>query len=98
MPIKKSAIKRAKQNIVRRTRNRVLKTNFRSAVKEVAYDIGAGKKGELSKNVSKAFAAIDKAAKENAIHKNTAARKKSRLMKKVSASEKNIKLVSAKEK
>lgn len=82
MPIKKSAVKRAKQNIVRRDKNRVLKKTFREAVKEVSRDIEGKKADQAAEDVSKAFQALDKAAKRNAIHKNAAARRKSKLMKK----------------
>lgn len=82
MPIKKSAIKRAKQNIVRRDRNRALKKAFRLNIKEIIADLKSDPK-KAQEKIAAAYKTIDKAAKENAIHKNSAARKKSRLMKKV---------------
>jgi len=85
MPIKKSAIKRAKQNITRRDHNRSLKQAFRLNVKNILKDIKAGKTEDAVKNLPAAYKALDKAAKKNAIHKNAAARRKSRLMKKINA-------------
>lgn len=85
MPIKKSATKRAKQSIVRRKKNRILKKTFREAVKEVSSDIKEKKADKASENISKAIQALDKAAKNNVIHKNAAARRKSRLMKRANA-------------
>lgn len=85
MPIKKSAIKRAKQNIVRRDKNRALKKTFRESVKSITKDIRAKKTGETAKTLSQTYAALDKAAKTNAIHKNAAARRKSRIAKKINA-------------
>jgi len=43
--------------------------------------VGGGKLSEAKALLSKAYAAIDKAAKMNTFHKNTAARKKSQLAK-----------------
>lgn len=85
MPIKKSAVKRVKQNIKSRSENRALKEAFRLNVKNILKDLKAGKKEEVIKNLPATYKALDKAAKNNAIHKNTAARRKSRLMKKINA-------------
>lgn len=72
MPIKKSAIKALKQSEVRRVRNAVKKRNIKSVMK--ATD---------KKELPKAQSVIDKAAKTDYIHKNKAARLKSRLAKKL---------------
>lgn len=85
MPIKKSAIKRAKQNIERRDHNRALKKAFRVKIKDILKKAAAGEAKKATKDVSEAYKALDKAAKKGAIHKNTAARKKSRLAKKLKA-------------
>ena len=98
MPIKKSAIKRAKQSIVRRDRNRALKTSFREAVKDVKKNISKNQE-EAIKKASLAYQKLDKAAKNGAIHKNAAARRKSRLMKNLNAGlKKPITLTAIKEK
>lgn len=83
MPIKKSAIKKAKQDLVKKARNKLIKISFRSKIKETKEAIAEGKIKEASQSLISAFSALDKAAKKNVIHKNTAARKKSRLAKKV---------------
>lgn len=85
MPIKKSAIKRAKQSIVRRDKNRALKKNFRETVKTITKDLHEKKTDAVASKLSEAYKALDKAAKNNAIHKNAAARRKSRLTKKINA-------------
>lgn len=78
MPIIQSAKKRARQTKVREARNRLTKKNMRESVKALLEDAKSGGKnaGELFK---KAQANIDIAVKKNVLHKNTGARKKSRL-------------------
>ncbi len=53
----------------------------RTVTKDVKKLVGGGKLSEAKALLSKAYAAIDKAAKMNTFHKNTAARKKSQLAK-----------------
>ena len=72
----KSASKRARQTAVRALRNRSVLTGLRKMQK----GIGAGTK-PAAKEVEAMISAIDKAAKRGIIHKNAAARRKSRLMK-----------------
>ena len=74
MPVIKSAKKKLKQDKKRTLANKKLKDLMKMAVKT------AGKKSS-EENISKAFRAIDKAAKANVIHKNKAARMKSALSK-----------------
>ena len=59
--------------------------SYKKERKAVLDLLKAGKKAEAKKALSKAYKAIDKAAKGNTIHKNTAARYKSRLAQKVAA-------------
>jgi small subunit ribosomal protein S20 len=77
----KSALKRANQNAIRRLRNKTVKTRVKNAVKEVraAADGKAG--DQLVTNLNSAKSTIDVAAKKGVIHRNTAARKISRLAK-----------------
>ncbi len=79
----KSAIKRAKQNETRRIRNKATKSAMKTAIKKVrtAKDEGAENTAELLKQ---AQSSIAKAAKKGVLHKNTAARKVSKLTKYVS--------------
>lgn len=74
MPILKSAIKKLKQDKKRTEVNKVYRENLRRAVKEA-------RKVKTAKAVKLAYSALDKAAKQKVIHKNKAARLKSRLMK-----------------
>lgn len=74
MPILKSAIKKLKQDKKRTKVNKVYRENLRRAVK-------TARKEKTAKAVKLAYSALDKAAKKKVIHKNKAARLKSRLMK-----------------
>ena len=82
----KSALKRARQNEIRRMRNKSSKTRVKSVVKEVraAAESGDGAEG-LQTQLNEAKSAIAKAAKSGVIHKRTAARKVSRLTKLVNS-------------
>ena len=75
----KSALKRAKQNELRRLRNKAVKTRVKSAVKTVRTADADAAESELKA----AQSVIDRAAKKGVIHKRTAARKVSRLRKAV---------------
>lgn len=76
----KSAAKRAKQNEIRRIRNKSTRSAMNTAVKKVvlAKEAGADNTAEL---LNAAKSVIAKAAKKGVLHKNTAARKTSRLAK-----------------
>jgi len=81
----KSAIKRNKQNEKRRLRNRIYRGTARTYVARARTAL-AGKDGEAAEAATLlAVAALDKAAAKGVIHKNNAARRKSRLMKKLAA-------------
>jgi small subunit ribosomal protein S20 len=79
MPNTKSAIKAARQNIKRRVVNLKALEAIKKSAKQVRKFASAGNKSEAAKALSAAFAALDKAAKKNIIHKNNASRHKSRL-------------------
>lgn len=78
----KSALKRARQNVVRQLRNRSVKSRVKTEVKAVraALKTDPAKVADTLKN---AQSVIDKAAKKGVIHKRTAARKISRLTKQI---------------
>ena len=85
MPIKHAAEKALRQTKKRRAKNLVvlkniktLSVNFRKAIEKK----DKAKAGELAKNLIKAY---DKAVSNGYLKKNTAGRKKSRLMKKLNA-------------
>lgn len=74
MPVTKQARKKLRQDLKREIRNRDLKSKFKKTLKSTRTSPTAKKLSEASK-------VIDKAAKKNVIHKNKAARLKSRLAK-----------------
>ncbi len=81
MPITKSAIKALRASKKKRVFNLRRKDAMKDAVKEVKKLASAKKPADAEKLLSSAYKAIDKAAKRGVIKKNTAARKKSRLVK-----------------
>ena len=82
MPNKKSAEKELRKNIKRNAQNTKVKDTMKKAVKNSLKVVANG--GKVAKeDLSKTIKAIDKAAKKGVIKKNTAARKKSRLQKKI---------------
>ncbi len=81
----KSQIKRNKQNEKRRIRNRVFVGRARTYVKKARLAIEAGGQEEAAAATLQAISALDKAAEKGVIHKNNAARRKSRLMKHLNA-------------
>jgi small subunit ribosomal protein S20 len=80
----KSAKKRAKQNLVRRQRNRSVKTKLKTLEKKLraAKESGDDSMMELMRQNQ---SALQKASQKGIIHKNTASRKISRLSKLVHA-------------
>lgn len=76
----KSQIKRNRQNDKRRLRNRVYRGTARIAVRSARTAMDAGVPESKAALVS-AISALDKAAEQGVLHKNNAARRKSRLMK-----------------
>lgn len=82
----KSQIKRNRQNDKRRLTNRVYRGEARIAVKDARAAI-EGSAPETKEELKKAISALDKAAEKGVIHKNNAARRKSRLMKAFAAME-----------
>lgn len=81
MPIKASAKKALRQSKRRRIRNLKRKGAAKDIVKKIKKLIIAKKIDEARKLIPLAYKAIDKSAKTGVIKKNTASRKKSRLMK-----------------
>ena len=74
-----SARKRARQSEKRRQHNASLRSELRSAVKTVKKAIEAGDKNAAKSVFQGAASVIDSIADKNIIHKNKAARHKSRL-------------------
>ena len=85
MATHKSAIKRHRQSLKRRHRNRLAKGAVRSALKEVVSAAKAGDKKAASDVLRAAERTVAKAAAKGILHRNNAARKISRVAKLVSA-------------
>lgn len=75
----KSALKRARQNEVRRLRNKSMKTQTKNVTKRVRQAVNEKSIETARSELDAAKSVIDKAAKKGVIHKNTASRKISRL-------------------
>lgn len=81
----KSAIKRAKTNEIRRERNASQKSAMRTAVKKFLAAVEQQDSEKAAVLYQQAARTLDKAVTKGLIHKNAAARKKSRLSKKLHA-------------
>jgi small subunit ribosomal protein S20 len=81
----KSAIKRNKQSEKRRVLNRVYRGKARTFVAKARLAIGEKDADKAKAATLEAIAALDKAAQKGVIHKNNAARRKSRLMKRLAS-------------
>ncbi|MDH3356025.1 MAG: 30S ribosomal protein S20 [Desulfobacteraceae bacterium] len=77
----KSALKRARQNEIRRLRNKSVRTRVKSIVKDVRLSVSEDSKEAALKKLDIAKTNIDRAAQKGVIHKKTASRKISRLSK-----------------
>ena len=74
-----SAKKRIRQNAIRRQQNKSRKSAMKSAMKKVFAACDQGDADTARTLIPQAMTLIDKAAKANAIHSKTAARRKARL-------------------
>ena len=78
----KSQIKRNKQNVVDRERNKAVKSELRTRTKTAVAAVGTENEETALRSAVKR---IDKAASKGVIHKNQAANKKSGLMRRINA-------------
>ncbi|PYO56341.1 MAG: 30S ribosomal protein S20 [Candidatus Rokuibacteriota bacterium] len=78
----RSAIKRMKQSEQRRQRNRAARSTIRSSVKTARTAL-AGKSSDSRAAVQEAIRTLDRAVTRGVMHRNTAARKKSALARKL---------------
>ena len=85
MPNIKSAIKRVSVIEKKTLRNNMIKSEYKTAVKRFEEALANGNMEEATKLFSKATQKIDQACTKGVIVKNTAARKKSNLAKKLNA-------------
>lgn len=81
----KSALKRNRQSLVRRSRNRANKSKVKNAIKAIDLAIEQNSLEDAQAALKAAVPVICKAAVKGAIHKNNASRKVSRLTKRVNA-------------
>ena len=81
MPNTASAKKRLRQNDKLRIRNKAAKSNMRTTIRAVRNAVKAGDAEAAQTQFRLACKKLDRAAAKNLIHKNAAARSKSRLSK-----------------
>ncbi len=79
MPNHKSAEKRVRQNEKRRAVNRSNRSDLRTQIKKLRTALTASDKNQSQELLTPTVSAIDKAVNKGILHKNTAARYKSRL-------------------
>jgi small subunit ribosomal protein S20 len=74
-------MKHARQNERRRAHNRIYRSSARTHVKKARRLIEAGDLDQAQAQIAATISALDRAAQKGVIHKNNAARRKSRLVK-----------------
>ncbi len=79
----KSALKRIRVAAVKTARNRHIKSTIKTVIKRYQEALTAGDKDKAQEALITAQKMIDKAVSKGVMHKNNAARKKSRLAKKL---------------
>ena len=80
-----SGIKAKRQTATRRARNKSEMSKIRTNVKKTRQALAAGKADEVNARMPELFSVLDKGVKRGRLHKNTAARRKSRIAKKLAA-------------
>lgn len=80
-----SAKKRIRQNAKRRARNRWRKAQTKEAVRAFDESLRTGDLDAAKENLKVVYKRLDKIAGKGTIHKNTAARKKSRLARRLAS-------------
>jgi small subunit ribosomal protein S20 len=78
-----SAQKVARSSIRRQARNKAVSSLVKTDIAKAEKLITAGNKEEAAKAIAAAASVLDKSVNKNKIHANAAARKKSRMMKKL---------------
>lgn len=77
----KSAIKRIRSSERKRLQNRIVRGRARTAVKRVRQALEGGDVAGAQQSILVAIRSLDKAVSKGVLHRNNAARRKSRLMK-----------------
>jgi len=88
MPTTKSAVKRVKRTRLQTSVNRIRKSKYKSAVKQMSSYIASGKIKEAQDFLPKFHSQLMKVAKTGVVSRKTASRKISRITKKISNSKK----------
>ena len=89
MPNTKSAIRRTKRTQLQALVNRIRKSKYKSAVKQMTIYLESGKINEAKKFLPKFHSQLMKVAKTGVVNKKTASRKISRVTNKINNSKKN---------
>jgi small subunit ribosomal protein S20 len=84
MPHTRSARKRLRQNQERRLRNRAIKKEIKTHIKNLQAAVQSGNADQLQAQFLVTIRKLDKAAAKGVVHRNLAARKKSQLAKLIS--------------
>ncbi len=87
----KSALKRVRSSERKRQRNRIFRAKARTEIKKTRVLIENGDVAQAREALREAIRTLDKAANKGIIHPNNAARRKSRLMKRLAALEAEVK-------
>lgn len=88
MPQIKSNIKTMEKDAARHAANSRVKSSVHTAIRRTTEAIATGDADAVKKAYDKASSVIDSAARKGVLHKNTVARKKSRLAAKVNSADK----------
>lgn len=81
----KSAEKMIRASARKRVRNRPIKSAVRTAVTKARQAVSGADRPDAAELVQAAVKALDRAAQKGVLHRNSAARRKSRLMKRLDA-------------
>jgi small subunit ribosomal protein S20 len=88
LPITKSAQKQVRVSERKRLRNQPIRSQCKTSITKAEKLIFSGKLDEAGAAVADAVSTLDKAAEKGVIHRNNAARRKSRLLKKLNSVQK----------
>ncbi len=88
MPNTKSAVRRTKRTQLQASVNRIRKSKYKSAIKEMSTYLAAGDMKKAKSFLPKYHSQLMKVAKTGAINKKTASRKISRITRKINSSKK----------
>jgi len=81
LPQRKAGLTELRKNRSKHMHNLDIKTDLKKTIKKFVASVDEKKKDEAKTNLNSVFKKLDKAAKRNILHKNTASRRKSRYSK-----------------